>query len=222
MTHILQIETSSKNCSVSIGTDGKLNCLCEEISPDFKHSENLHTFILWALEGAELELKEIHAVAIGMGPGSYTGLRIGLASAKGLCFGNDIPLIALNSLHFLAYPYFRQEYEFIIPIMDARRMEIYTTIFNSEGDMIEKTHPHILNKHSFENYRNKKILFIGDATAKTENFFQDHNLNFEQASFILSYPSAKNMSQLSYEKYQQKGFENVAYFDPLYLKEWGK
>lgn len=222
MTHILQIETSSKNCSVSIGTNGKLNCLCEEISPDFKHSESLHTFIQWALEGAEIELSDIGAVSVGMGPGSYTGLRIGVASAKGFCFGNDIPLIALNSLKILAFPFFKQEYEFIIPVMDARRMEVYTAIFDSEGNTVEKTQPHILDANSFIKYRNKKILFVGDAIEKTHNFFEEHNIIFGQASFELAYPSAKDMSSLSYEKFIQNTFEDVAYFDPLYLKEWGK
>ncbi len=220
MVHILHIESSSKNCSISIGTNGKLNSLCEEVSSDFKHSENLHTFIQWALEGAELELKDIHAVSVGKGPGSYTGLRIGVASAKGLCFGNDIPLISVNSLHLLAYPYFNSEYDFIIPVMDARRMEMYTTIFDSSGNIVEETHPHILSESSFEKYLNKKILFIGDAVEKTEKFLSQILKDPKNISFKLSYPSAKEMISISYKKYQIKDFENIVYFDPFYLKEW--
>jgi tRNA threonylcarbamoyladenosine biosynthesis protein TsaB len=218
--HILHIETSSKNCSVSVGSNGKLNSLCEETSPDFKHSENLHTFIEWALEGAELELKDIHAVSVGKGPGSYTGLRIGAASAKGLCFGNDIPLLSVNSLYILASPYFNSGYDFIIPVMDARRAEVYTSVFDLQGNCIEETHAHVLHEDSFKKYRTQRILFVGDATEKTEKFFQTTHKNIQNCSFINSFPSAENMITSSYKKYQSKDFENTAYFDPLYLKEW--
>ncbi|MDR1877147.1 MAG: tRNA (adenosine(37)-N6)-threonylcarbamoyltransferase complex dimerization subunit type 1 TsaB [Flavobacteriaceae bacterium] len=220
MVNILHIETSSKNCSVSLGTDGKLNSLCEEISPDFKHSENLHTFIQWALEGAELGLEDIHAVSVGKGPGSYTGLRIGVASAKGFCFGNDIPLISVNSLYILACPYFNSEYDFIIPVMDARRMEVYTSVFTSEGNPVEETHAHILREFSFEKYRAKKVLFIGDAVEKIERLFMETSQNLQNISFSHSYPSAENMIPASYKKYQSHDFEDIAYFDPFYLKEW--
>jgi tRNA threonylcarbamoyladenosine biosynthesis protein TsaB len=220
VVNILHIETSSKNCSVSIGSDGKLNSLCEEISPDFKHSENLHSFIQWALEGAEVKLNDIRAVSVGAGPGSYTGLRIGTASAKGFCFGNDIPLISVNSLYTLAYPYFNSDYDIIIPMMDARRMEIYTAVFDTQGNPVEKTQAHVLNEFSFKKYENKKILFVGDAVDKTRLFFSEIPGNRSEASFILSYPSAGNMVSSSYKKYTDKNFEDIAYFDPFYLKEW--
>ena len=220
MIKILNIETSSKNCSVSIGIDGKTEVLCEEISPDYKHSECLHTFVQWALEGAELSLKDMQAVCVSAGPGSYTGLRIGTASAKGFCFGCDIPLIALNSLRILAEPTFRQEYEIVVPLMDARRMEVYTAVFDAQGKMLEETQAHILNEHSFEKYRNRKILFIGNAVEKTEKFFRENNLVFSHADFKSAEPSAENMSGLSYQKFQNQEFEDTAYFDPMYLKEW--
>lgn len=221
MIHILHIESSSKNCSVSLGTNGKLNSLCEEISLDFKHNEKLHTFVEWALEGAEIELKDLHAVSVGKGPGSYTGLRIGVASAKGFCFGNDIPLLSINSLYSLAFPFFHLEYDFIIPVMDARRMEVYTCVYDPTGNEVESTHPHVLTESSFEKYRDKKILFVGDAVEKTQSFFR--NLDPDLQNFFtyeLSYPSAKNMIEASFQKYNSKQWEDVAYFDPLYLKEW--
>jgi len=218
--NILHLETSSKNCSVTIGTEGEINSYCEEVSQDFKHSENLHLFIEWALEGAELTLSDIHAVAVGKGPGSYTGLRIGLAAAKGFCFGNDIPLISINSLYILAFPYFNAEYDFIIPVMDARRMEVYTSIFDKKGKPLVETHAHVLHEKSFEELNNKKILFVGDAVEKTENFLKEISFDLENASFIHAYPQSKNMVDLSYKKFQEGIFEDVAYFDPFYLKDW--
>lgn len=219
--HILNLECSTKNCSVSIGTNGDNNCLCEELSPDFKHSENLHTFIQWALEGAELELNNMHAIAVGKGPGSYTGLRIGLAAAKGLCVGLDIPLISVDSLEILAYPFFESDYDYIIPVMDARRMEVYTTVFDKMGNKLEITKPHILQEDSFYTYKNKTVLFVGDASEKTEKFLKENSLTYTDSfSFITSYPSAENMNPLSHKKFNNKSFEDIAYFDPLYLKEW--
>ena len=123
---ILHLETSSKNCSVAISQGDKILCLCEKVSQDYKQSENLHTYIEWALEGAEIYLKEIDAVSIGMGPGSYTGLRIGTASAKGFCFGLNVPLIAVNSLETMVEPFLEKGYDYIVPLVDARRMEVYT------------------------------------------------------------------------------------------------
>lgn len=218
--NILHIETSSKNCSVAIGSDGKINSYCEEISQDYKHSENLHLFIQWALEGAELALSDIHAISVGKGPGSYTGLRIGLASAKGFCFGNDIPLISINSLYILAVPYLNSEYDYIIPVIDARRMEIYTSVLNKKGEYLIETHAHVLNEKSFEQISSKKVLFVGDAVEKTENFLKEISFPLENATFINAYPQSKNMVDLSYKKFQQTIFEDVAYFDPLYLKDW--
>ena len=126
---ILHLETSSKNCSVAISQGDKILCLCEKVSQDYKQSENLHIYIEWALEGAEISLKEIDAVSIGMGPGSYTGLRIGTASAKGFCFGLNFPLIAVNSLETMVEPFLEKGYDYIVPLVDARRMEVYTAIF---------------------------------------------------------------------------------------------
>ena len=102
---ILYLETSSKNCSVAISDDEKLLCVCEEVSENYKQSESLHSFVEWALEGAEISIKDIDAVCLGKGPGSYTGLRIGAASAKGFCYGLKIPLIAVNSLESMIEPF---------------------------------------------------------------------------------------------------------------------
>src|SRR5690606_24063703 len=125
---ILHIETSSKNCSVAISDAEKLLCVCEEVSENYKQSESLHTFVEWALEGAEISLKDLDAVSLGMGPGSYTGLRIGASSAKGFCYGLKIPLIAVNSMETMIEPFLDQKFDYIIPLLDARRMEVYTAV----------------------------------------------------------------------------------------------
>ncbi len=128
---ILYLETSSKNCSVAISDNDKLLCLCEEVSENYKQSESLHTYVEWALEGAGISLKDIEAVSLGKGPGSYTGLRIGAASAKGFCYGLKVPLIAVNSLESMIEPFLGDNYDFIIPLIDARRMEVYTAVYYS-------------------------------------------------------------------------------------------
>ena len=126
---ILHIEASSKNCSVAISDGEELLCLCEEVSENYKQSESLHTFVEWALEGAEISLKDIEAVSLGKGPGSYTGLRIGAASAKGFCYGLKVPLIAVNSLETMIEPFLCKNKDLIIKIKDSKKMEVYLDHF---------------------------------------------------------------------------------------------
>lgn len=214
---ILHLETSSKNCSVAISQGDKILCLCEKVSQDYKQSENLHTYIEWALEGAEISLKEIDAVSIGMGPGSYTGLRIGTASAKGFCFGLNVPLIAVNSLETMVEPFLEKGYDYIIPLVDARRMEVYTAIFEGNlGDVAEQTNAKILDENSFQELRDKKILFVGDGCAKAKDILQLPQAEFQENV----YPSAKYLVKKAYQKFLQKDFEDIAYFEPFYLKDF--
>src|SRR5690606_31394285 len=154
---ILHIETSTKNCSVSISRNGEMLCLCEEYDDRYGHSEKLHQFVNWALEGAEISLKELDAVCVSKGPGSYTGLRIGVSAAKGFCFGLDIPLLSLNSLGILAQTQMDKDFDLIIPMIDARRMEVYTANFNGNGKMISGIEAKILNENSFQEFTGKKI-----------------------------------------------------------------
>lgn len=213
---ILHLETSSKNCSVAISDGEKLLCLCEEVSENYKQSESLHTFVEWALEGAEISLKDLDAVCLGMGPGSYTGLRIGAASAKGFCFGLNLPLIAVNSLFSLAEPYIGKGYDKIIPIVDARRMEVYTATYNgSTGEEISATESLVLDENSFAELRKEKVLFVGDGVAKTKEI-----VNLPDAEFAEGYPSAEFLIKTAAEKFNQKDFEDVAYFEPFYLKDF--
>ena len=214
---ILHIETSSRNCSVAISDGEKLLCLCEEVSENYKQSESLHTFVEWALEGAEISLKDIEAVSLGKGPGSYTGLRIGAASAKGFCYGLKVPLIAVNSLETMIEPFLSQNYDVIIPLIDARRMEVYCAVFDgNSGEMISETEAKILDEQSFKEVEGKKILFVGDGAKKAKEILQISGVDF--ISDV--YPSAKYLIKKSVEKFKQKNFEDVAYFEPFYLKDF--
>ena len=214
---ILHIETSSKNCSVAISDGEKILCLCEEISENYKQSESLHTFIEWALEGAEIALKDLDAVSLGKGPGSYTGLRIGAASAKGFCYGLKIPLIATNSLETMIEPFLNKDYDFIIPLIDARRMEVYTAIFEGKtGEMLTETEAKILDETSFQEFVGKKVIFVGDGAKKAKEILQLTNAEFNDSI----YPSAKYLIKRALEKFNKDELEDTAYFEPFYLKDF--
>ena len=214
---ILHIETSSKNCSVAISDGEELLCLCEEVSENYKQSESLHTYVEWALEGAKLTLKDIEAISLGKGPGSYTGLRIGASSAKGFCYGLNIPLIATNSLETMIEAFLKKGYDLIIPVIDARRMEVYSAVFDgNSGEMISETEAKILEETSYQEYHGKKILFVGDGAKKTKEILQLQDVEFIETV----YPSAKYLIKKSVKKYNHKDFEDVAYFEPFYLKDF--
>lgn len=214
---ILHIETSSKNCSVAISDGEELICLCEEVSENYKQSESLHTFVEWALEGAKISLKDLNAISLGKGPGSYTGLRIAASSAKGFCFGLDIPLIAINSLETMIEPFLNQGFDLIIPLIDARRMEVYSAVFEGKsGEMLTETEAKVLDETSYLEYQEKKILFVGDGALKAKDILQHPNAEFNGTI----YPSAKYLLKKAVEKYNRKDFEDVAYFEPFYLKDF--
>ena len=214
---ILHIETSSKNCSVAISDGEEILCLCEEVSENYKQSESLHTFIEWALEGAEIALKDLDAVSLGKGPGSYTGLRIGAASAKGFCYGLKIPLIATNSLETMIEPFLNQNFDYIIPLIDARRMEVYTAIFEGKaGEMLTETEAKILDETSFQEFVGKKVIFVGDGSKKAKEILQLTNAEFNDSI----YPSAKYLIKRALEKFNTNELEDTAYFEPFYLKDF--
>jgi tRNA threonylcarbamoyladenosine biosynthesis protein TsaB len=214
---ILYLETSSKNCSVAVSDNEKLLCVCEEVSENYKQSESLHTYVEWALEGAGIALKDIEAVSLGKGPGSYTGLRIGAASAKGFCYGLKVPLIAINSLESMIEPFLGNNYDFIVPLIDARRMEVYTAGYDGNtGKELSETEAKILDETSFEEFRDKKVLFVGDGAKKAKEI-----LNLPDAVFNENvYPSAKYLIKKTLEKIGNKEFEDMAYFEPFYLKDF--
>ncbi|MBB6332596.1 tRNA threonylcarbamoyladenosine biosynthesis protein TsaB [Chryseobacterium sediminis] len=214
---ILYLETSSKNCSVAVSDNEKLLCVCEEVSENYKQSESLHTYVEWALEGAGIAIKDIEAVSLGKGPGSYTGLRIGAASAKGFCYGLKVPLIAVNSMESMIEPFLGDNYDFIVPLIDARRMEVYTAVYDGNtGKELSETEAKILDETSFEEFRDKKVLFVGDGAKKAKEI-----LNLPDAVFNENvYPSAQYLIQKTLEKIENKEFEDMAYFEPFYLKDF--
>lgn len=214
---ILYLETSSKNCSVAISDNEKLLCLCEEVSENYKQSESLHTYVEWALEGAGITLKDIEAVSLGKGPGSYTGLRIGAASAKGFCYGLRVPLVAVNSLESMIEPFLGGNYDFVIPLIDARRMEVYTAVYDGKtGKELSGTEAKILDETSFEECKDKKVLFIGDGAKKAKEILDLPDAVFNENV----YPSSQYLIRKTLEKIENKEFEDMAYFEPFYLKDF--
>lgn len=213
---ILHLETSSKNCSVALSENDQLISLCEEVSENYKQSESLHTFVKWALEGAEFSLQDIQAVSLGKGPGSYTGLRIGASAAKGFCFGLNVPLVAINSLETMVEPFLNQGYRYIVPMVDARRMEVYSAVFDgSSGQRLSETEAKILSEDSFSEL-NGEALFVGDGAKKASEI-----LKTPKAQFLSEvYPSARFLLKKATEKIRNQQTEDVAYFEPFYLKDF--
>ena len=215
---LLCIETSGKNCSVALFEGLQLVSIREVHTEQFSHSENLHVFIEQVLKESNLQPKAIKAIAISAGPGSYTGLRIGVATAKGLCYGWDIPLIALPTLRILAeqITYEFTDIEYIIPMIDARRMEVFTAVYSHDFSPILGERAEILTESTFDTYLNKgKTIFLGDGITKFQAICKHKNAYFWENKF----PSAKQMGRLALEKYQAQAFEDIAYFEPFYLKE---
>ena len=215
MAYILSIETATTNCSVALSKDGKLLAGKEDYNTSYSHAERLHVFIEELLVSAEVSMQELSAIAVSKGPGSYTGLRIGVSAAKGLCYALEIPLISVPTLTALAYQV--QEEGLVIPVLDARRMEVYSAIFDAQHQQIRETQAQILDETSFaEELASGKVYFIGNGVEKFTEVCQHPN-----AVFIMDkLPSAKETSVLATAKYAQKDFEDVAYFEPYYLKDF--
>lgn len=215
MSVILCIETASTNCSVAIGVDGKILALKEDYSDNFSHAERLHLFIKEVLAENHIELSALNAVAVSKGPGSYTGLRIGVSAAKGLCFALDIPLISVSTLTALAYQV--KEEGFTVPMLDARRMEVYAAAFNSNKEQIRDTAAVILAQDSFSDLLEQgKVTFIGTGVSKFREICNHPNAVFVEGKL----PSAGEMVSLATSKFNISDFENVAYFEPYYLKDF--
>jgi tRNA threonylcarbamoyladenosine biosynthesis protein TsaB len=216
LSTILHIETSTKNCSVSIANCGELISLKEINTGEYSHAEMLHPLINEALLESKLTIKDIEAIAVGKGPGSYTGLRIGVSAAKGLCFANDIPLISINSLEILAQS-ITIDSGLIIPMIDARRLEVYAAIYDKNLNAVRETKAEIIDSHSFlDELQNQKVYFLGDGAKKSKEIILHENAVFIENVF----PSAKKMATISYHKFKNESTEDVAYFEPFYLKNF--
>ena len=215
MSYILNIETATKNCSVALAKDGK-TILCKEIAEEgYSHAERLHVFIEAIIEEAGIALQDLSAIAVSQGPGSYTGLRIGVSAAKGLCYALDIPLIAVDTLQALAAQVTISS-GLIIPMIDARRMEVYSAVFSPTLEKKREVLAQIIDDNSFED-RQEILYFIGDCADKCKSVLTKENHFFLEE---IVYPSAKEMSVLSFEKFKISDTVDVAYFEPYYLKDF--
>ncbi len=215
MACILNLETSTTNCSVALSLNGELLFMKEDNSTQYSHAERLHIYIDAVLKEAQIERSQIDAVAVSKGPGSYTGLRIGVSAAKGLCFGLDIPLIALPTLEVLANK-IQTEAGCIVATLDARRMEVYSAVFDTNHQCIDPTTAKILNAESYADLLEKHtVFFVGNGAAKTQDLIDHPNAHFDD-----QLPSSKEMCALSYQKYKAEDFEDLAYFEPFYLKDF--
>jgi len=216
LVYILNIETATKNCSVSLAKNGETIVLKELNNGNYSHAEKLHQFIKQVVEESGIELTDLKAIAVSKGPGSYTGLRIGVSAAKGLCFALDIPLIAIDTLQVLALSISISD-GLVIPLLDARRMEVYSAVFNSENEMNREVKAEIISEASFSTYLNEqKVYFVGDGVEKCKGIIIHNNATFIDDKL----PSANEMSKLSFEKYKKNDIEDVAYFEPFYLKDF--
>jgi tRNA threonylcarbamoyladenosine biosynthesis protein TsaB len=219
MAVILSIETTTSVCSIAITTDeglkGQFN-----LHVDKAHSSSLHQLIQEMSEHTGISLSSLEAIAISKGPGSYTGLRIGSSTAKGLCYALGIPLIAVNTLEAMAFGV-RQFYtdpSYFCPMIDARRMEVYCQVIAGHGATILEVSPQIINENSFaEILFANRVLFFGNGAAKCKSVLGMH----PNAIFIDGVTTeAKYIGALANEKFSKKQFEDLAYFQPFYLKEF--
>jgi len=213
---ILSIETATTNCSVSVSKDGNTIVLKEDYDKNYSHAERLHVYIDEVLKDATIESSQLDAIAVSKGPGSYTGLRIGVSAAKGLCFALNKPLISIPTLEALAHQVVCND-GIIVAMLDARRMEVYAAIFDSNYNQIKETQAKILDESSFKEYLTQgKVYFIGNGVEKTKTLISHPNAIFIEDKL----PSANEMSALANQKYKKSDFEDIAYFEPYYLKDF--
>lgn len=221
MSLILQIETATTSCSVAIAKDGVVLAYKEANQRNI-HAEVITRFVETVLTGAGIAYNQIDAIAVSCGPGSYTGLRIGISTAKGLCFALDKPLIAIETLEAMAFGVINNETyngdTLLCPMIDARRMEVFTAVFNSSGDRVQATSAAIIDENSFNDLlANNKVLFFGDGAEKCQVVLSGNS----NAAFLPGFVnSSVDLSKKALEKFKSQDFEDVAYFEPFYLKEF--
>jgi tRNA threonylcarbamoyladenosine biosynthesis protein TsaB len=215
MAIILHLETATKTCSVALSIDSKLIDVLEIHSDQFIHGEKLTLFIEEILTKNSISINRLSAVSISSGPGSYTGLRIGVAAAKGLCYAKNIPLIAVDTLHAFencarkSYPN-----QTICVMLDARRMEVYSSIFDTNSVQIKSLSADILDENSYQEF--EPFVCIGDGGTKIIELWKDRNILIDEILHI----SASGQIDLAYGKFLAKDYVDLAYFEPNYLKEF--
>ena len=222
MNHLLLIDTSTTTCSVAIATDEML--LHQVIQPNEKnHAAVLPSFVEQCLLQSNLTLQQINTIAISIGPGSYTGLRVGLSFAKGLCDALQIPLIAVSTLEMMAYGMIeicKNENHIYVPIIDARRMEVYTAAYNNTLGIIEEPKAMIVKENSWQDFLqgNQKIILGGSAAEKSKTVLKNEKIIFVENELCMS----SNMIKIAVKKYADKDFADLAYCEPFYLKEFNQ
>ena len=224
MSLILSIETGTDICSVGLARDGELVSL-RESDEGRDHAKNVAVFVDELLRENDVAAEELSAVAVGMGPGSYTGLRIGVSFAKGLCYGLQIPLVAVGSLDSLVQVA-REDYEagiidveqwddaVLCPMVDARRMEVYTQMFDAKGQSLNEVKAEIIAEDSFAEWRSgRPFVIFGNGAAKCQEVLSD-------AIFVNVTPSARGLAALAHQRFEAGQTEDIAYFEPFYLKDF--
>ena len=218
--HILHIETSTELCSVAL-SHGSCCLAVGENAEGRNHAAVLTRFIDSLLKSNRMSVHQLDAIAVSSGPGSYTGLRIGLSTAKGLCYGGNIPLIAVSTLQAMGMG-FVQQYDvpataLLCPMIDARRMEVYTALYDRDGQQMEKISAEIITEQSFATWLDRyPVYFFGNGAAKCRTSITHPNAVFTEGFAH----SARYMVQPALQAYSEKRFENVAYFEPFYLKDF--
>lgn len=223
MVTILHIESSTLTCSVAISRNGEMLAFKESHDQSYAHSEKLVVYIDEAIKLAGLKPTDLDAICVAKGPGSYTGLRIGVSAAKGLCYGLEIPLLSVGSLESMAHlakAKFKiglADVSFLCPMIDARRMEVYTQLFDTSLNVLKPVSAQIIDEQSFgPELGNGKVVFFGDGAAKCKAIIQHPNAVFLDDFKV----SASGMVALAEAKFAAKQFEDVAYFEPYYLKDF--
>ncbi|RZL02352.1 MAG: tRNA (adenosine(37)-N6)-threonylcarbamoyltransferase complex dimerization subunit type 1 TsaB [Pedobacter sp.] len=219
MALILQIETATQVCSAALSLNGETIAL-KELQANNIHAGSLTLFIQEVMASAGYSYSDLDAIAVSKGPGSYTGLRIGVSTAKGLCFALDKPLIGIGTLGMMAKGFLKANPSYtglICPMIDARRMEVFTSLFDNSVSTIEPVSAKIIDEQSFKDELSRStITFIGDGAEKCNAALSHPNAFFSAENFN----SAGNMSELSFEAFSNQNFEDLAYFEPFYLKDF--
>ena len=216
MDFLLALDTTTRNCSVAIFANSDLISIEEKLSDKHSHSEQLNLFISKAIASANISLQQIKAVVLSNGPGSYTGLRIGAATAKGLCYSLGIPLISISTLKSMAFGIDKKTYKYYCPMIDARRQEVFAAVYDKNNNEVRGVRADIVDANTYKRFLSEKVLFFGDGASKCQEIIKNNNAYFKTDIF----PSAKNMAYLGFSKFKNKIFEDIAYFEPNYLKDF--
>ena len=218
MPLILNIETSTKNCSVALFSGSKLISEKSLLSEKYSHSETLTLFVEDVIKNSDYTLVDLDAISVSKGPGSYTGLRIGVSTAKGLSYSLNLPLISVPTLQSMSFYMSKKKsnYDLYCSMIDARRMEVFSSFYDKDNNQVTEVRADIIDEDSYKKELENKVLFFGDGANKCKDVFTSGNAYFIDNFF----PSAIYMGILSLEKYNNKDFEDVAYFEPFYLKDF--